>query len=100
MTKKTNSGHWKEFADAKGIDAKYAENQDQADRELKDALVTPRGDGIVDADDTSVKNPNGEFQHPAPMQGAAKGSAPAKSMEPEGHQGGNVQQWKSWAKDQ
>lgn len=84
MTKKLNSGHWKEFADAKGIDAKYAENQDQADRELKDALVTPRVDGIAEPDDVSMKNPNGEFQHPAPMQGAAKTSALAKPGDPEG----------------
>ncbi len=100
MTKKTNSGHWKEFADAKGIDAKYAESQDQADRELNDALVTPRGGSIAASDDASMKNPNGEFQNPAPMQGAGKASAPPKPAEAEGHQGGNVQQWKSWAKDQ
>ncbi len=97
MTKKPNSGHWKEFADAKGIDAKYAENQEQADRELKDAFVVPRGDW--EPNDASMKNPNGEFQHPAPMQGVAKASARPKPVEPEGRQGGNVEQWKSWAKD-
>ena len=93
-----NTGHWKEFADATGIDAAYAAHQADADRELRDAIVTPRGDGLVPADDTGMKNPEGEFQYPSPMQGAAKGRGAAKPQEPEGQQGGTVRHWESWAK--
>lgn len=93
-----NTGHWKEFADATGIDAAYVAHQADADRELRDAIVTPRGDGLVPADDTGMKNPEGEFQYPSPMQGAAKGRGTAKPQEPEGQQGGTVRHWESWAK--
>jgi hypothetical protein len=91
-------GHWKEFADATGIDAVYAQHQAEADRELEETLVSPKGDGLVPAGDAEMKNPNGEFQHPSPMQGAATGRGTTKPSEPEGQQGGTVRQWESWVK--
>jgi hypothetical protein len=96
MTK--NTGHWREFADAKGIDAKYAEHQGDADRELGDAVVTPKGNSLVAVDDVNMKNPRGEFQNPSSMQGAGKGRGTEKPIEPEGQQGGTVRHWESWAR--
>ena len=93
-----NSGHWKEFADATGIDAKYAEHQAQARQELDNAVVTPKGDGLVAAADIDMKNPAGDFQHPASMLGSAKGRGSVRPPEPEGQQGGTVRQWRSWAR--
>lgn len=93
-----NTGHWKEFADATGIDTKYAEHQADADRELNDAMVVPKGDGSVGPDDVNMKNPDGDFQSPSSMQGAAKGRGNEKPLGPEGHQGGTVHQWESWAR--
>ena len=93
-----NTGHWKEFADATGIDAAYAQHQGDADRELRDAIVTPRGEGLAPVGDADVKNPHGEFQNPSPMQGAAKGRGCPRPPEAEGRQGGTVRQWESWAR--
>src|SRR3569833_1107184 len=92
-----NTGHWKEFADATGNDAAYAQHQAEADRELQAAIVTPKGDGLIPVGDVDMKNPNGEVQYPSPMQGAARGRGTAKPSDPEGQQGGTVRQWESWA---
>jgi hypothetical protein len=73
MSKKTEKGRWSEFADTRGIDAKYAEQQAQADKELRDATAGPRHDSKIAPDDTAMKNPYGEFQSPS-----AKKVAPQK----------------------
>lgn len=66
--KKKDKGHWREFADAAGIDAKYVEAQAQADKELADATAGPDDSISVPPDDTEMKNPHGEFQGPSAMK--------------------------------
>ena len=66
--KKKEKGLWREFADAKGIDAKYAEAQAQADKELADATAGPDDSVSIPPDDTEMKNPHGEFQGPSAMK--------------------------------
>lgn len=68
MRDKKNKGHWREFADAAGIDTKYAEEQAQADKELADATAGPDDSISIPTDDTAMKNPHGEFQSPSTMK--------------------------------
>jgi len=63
-----NRGGWWEFADARGIDAKYAEERPQADQELADATAGPDHWISIAPDDTAMKNPHGEFQAPSAMK--------------------------------
>jgi hypothetical protein len=65
---KKNKGHWREFADARGIDAEYAQAQAQADKELAEAMAGPDDSISVPPDDTEMKNPHGEFQGPSAMK--------------------------------
>lgn len=67
MSKKKEFGRWPEFADATGIDAKYAQDQAKADKELADATAGPDDSIPVPTDDTGMKNPHGEFQSPSTM---------------------------------
>lgn len=75
MERKKNKGRWQEFADASGIDAKYAEQQARADKELADATAGPDDSLSVPPDDTEMKNPHGEFQGPSAMKVAPGGMA-------------------------
>ncbi|HXR94715.1 MAG TPA: hypothetical protein VN718_02485 [Rhizomicrobium sp.] len=68
MSKKQEKGRWQELADAKGIDAKYAQEQDRADKELADATAGPDDNFLIPPDDTEMKNPHGEFQGPSAMK--------------------------------
>lgn len=61
------TGLWQEFSDARGIDAKYAEDKARASRELADAIAGPDKWQVVAPDDIEVKNPGGEFQCPSAM---------------------------------
>ena len=63
-------GRWPAFADAKGIDAKYAEVRSQAEQELANTQAGPPGTGRIAPDNTEMKNPGGEFQHPSSTTGA------------------------------
>jgi hypothetical protein len=98
-----HTGPWNEYADAVGIDAKYAQEQGEADRQLKDATagpdaVNPRGESVAKGD-TAMKNPHGAFDTPSPHAGSHPRRAdpgvdgqsnrtPAGKRDPEGHQGG------------
>src|SRR5215813_8583798 len=66
-----HTGPWNEFADATGIDASYAAEQGEADRQLKDATAGPQAAGGtgVGTGDTGMKNPNGAFAMPSPKAG-------------------------------
>ena len=102
MTGRKEKGRWPEFADSKGIDAKYAEQQAEADRELKDATagpeaVNPRGETVATGD-TDLKNPNGSFAAPSPYAGihvrrpvgvdGQSNRRPDGTVDVEGRQGG------------
>jgi hypothetical protein len=78
MTRK--EGRWPAFADARGIDAKYAQVRRQAEQELADTEAGPRNTVSVPAEDTDMKNPHGEFQHPSPMTGTPAHHAKAEEM--------------------
>ncbi|HXS06743.1 MAG TPA: hypothetical protein VN723_08145 [Rhizomicrobium sp.] len=99
-----HTGPWNEYADATGIDSKYAEEQAEAERQLKQATagpeaVNPRGAGVA-IGDTEMKNPHGAFASPAPHAGphrqtdpGADGQSnrkPGGSVDPEGRQGGAI----------
>ena len=64
---KRQDGRWPAFADARGIDAKYAQVRREAERELADTEAGPRDGSSIPPGDTEMKNPHGEFQHPSPM---------------------------------
>jgi hypothetical protein len=68
MRKNQEKGRWTEFADARGIDAKYAEKQSRADKELNDATAGPDDSVSIPTDDTGMKNPRGEFKSPSAMK--------------------------------
>jgi hypothetical protein len=68
MSRKRDKGRWQDFADARGIDAKYAEERAQADKELADATAGPDDWVSIAPDDTAMKNPHGEFQAPSAMK--------------------------------
>jgi hypothetical protein len=68
MNRKRDKGRWQDFADARGIDAKYAEERAQADKELADATAGPDDWVSIAPDDTAMKNPHGEFQAPSAMK--------------------------------
>src|SRR5438067_9803837 len=66
------NGRWTAFADARGIDAKYAQVRAQAEKELAETGTEPHTSiSTVPPGDTEMKNPHGEFQHPSPMVGAS-----------------------------
>ena len=78
MNGKQDKGRWPEFADARGIDAKYAEQQAQADKELADATAGPDDSISIPPGDTEMKNPHGEFQSPSAMKVAPEGNSTRK----------------------
>ena len=100
-----HTGPWNEYADATGIDAKYADEQGEADRQLKDAsagpgAVNPRGVSVA-VGDTAMKNPHGASDMPSPHAGehparpgpGADGQSnrrPDGRRDPEGQQGGYI----------
>jgi len=67
MSQECGKTGWQEFADARGIDAKYEEAKAEADRELRDATAGPDDALQIAPDGTELKNPDGEFQWPSPM---------------------------------
>lgn len=80
MTQRKQTGRWTEFADSKGIDAKYAEEELEAQRQLTEATAGPGKDNVqscvagpipstVPAGDTEMKNPAGSFAAPSPYKG-------------------------------
>ena len=80
MTARKEKGRWQEFADSKGIDAKYAEEELEAQRQLTEATAGPGRNNAggcvagpvpssVPAGDTGMKNPSGAFETPAPNTG-------------------------------
>jgi hypothetical protein len=98
MAANRNEGRWPSFADARGIDAKYAEVRKQAEKELADTEAGPRVTPAVPADDTEMKNPGGEFQYPSSMTGesaqhagpgpnSAGNSKADGTVDPQGQQG-------------
>jgi len=92
MTARKEKGRWPEFSDATGIDAKYAEEQAEADRQLKDATAGPQTvQGLpVMVGDTAMKNPHGAFAMPSPVAGARSTRPARRPRDPEGQQGGYV----------
>jgi hypothetical protein len=83
MTKKTKSekGFWSGFADARGIDAKYAEVGAQAEKELRDTEAGPHRTLPISRDDTEMKNPGGEFQNPSSSNPAPGHHTGSKSLD-------------------
>ena len=90
---------WPAYGDAKGMDAAYEKQHAQAVAEMRADMAGPRQTGEPPAGD--VKNPEGEFQTPAPMDGAARPQQPGEpgpngtgnskgdgSADPQGQQGG------------
>lgn len=73
-----NEGRWPAFADAKGIDAKYAEVRSQAEKELADTQAGPPDTERIAPDDTEMKNPGGEFQHPSSTVGTRHAKSGSK----------------------
>jgi hypothetical protein len=98
-----HTGPWNEFADATGIEAKYLAEQDEADRQLKDATAGPdrvEGEDVATGD-TAMKNPHGAFAAPSPDAGrhvrrpdpgvdGQSNRRPGGAADPEGQQGGYV----------
>ena len=77
MTARKQTGRWQEFADSKGIDAKYAEEELEAQRQLIEATAGPGRDNAracvtgpvgntVRPGDTDMKNPHGSYAIPSP----------------------------------
>src|SRR5579864_7354122 len=69
-----HTGPWNEYQDATGIDVNYAQEQGEADRQLKEAsagpgAVNPRGESVA-VGDTAMKNPHGSADMPSPTAGA------------------------------
>jgi hypothetical protein len=98
-----HTGPWNEYADATGIDAKYAAEQAEADRQLKDATAGPQAvsGAPVAVGDTQMKNPHGAFampspnarRHPSLSDPGVDGQSnrtPDGRRDPEGRQGGYV----------
>lgn len=78
MSTKPHTGRWQEFADARGIDAKYAEHRRAAEVELDETLAGPRPGRDVPPGDVDMKNPGGEMQYPSPMHIGPKPSDPKR----------------------
>jgi len=100
----SHTGPWNEFADATGIDSKYAQEQAEADAQLKQATAGPEAVSSRGVDvavgDTGMKNPHGAFGAPAPHAGAHRTTDPGidgqsnrkpdGAVDPEGQQGGAI----------
>jgi len=80
MAQRKQRGHWQEYSDAKGIDAKYAQEELEAQRQLIEATAGPGRDNArgsvagpvpseVPPGDTEMKNPSGSYAAPSPYQG-------------------------------
>jgi hypothetical protein len=90
----TDTGLWTDFSDARGIDLQYERVKAKAEKELDATLAGPSKISVP-ADDTELKNPDGEFADPAamvepPAERAMKGwdSRGDHMHDPEGQQGG------------
>jgi len=96
-------GRWPEFADATGIDAKYAEERGEAARQLKEATAGPEAVSAtpIAVGDTAMKNPDGAFAMPAanviahpslsdPGVDGQSNRTPGGRRDPQGQQGGYV----------
>lgn len=81
-----------------GIDKAYEKARPKALAELSAQMAGP-GDPVAFNDDTGIKNPNGEFEHPAPFIGSvssgggegpngAGNSSGRGDIDPQGQQGG------------
>ncbi|MGH6828811.1 MAG: hypothetical protein ACREFW_07865 [Rhizomicrobium sp.] len=75
-------------SEAEGYSAAYERERKQALDEERDLMAGPKG-LTVPIGDTEMKNPDGEFQNPAPMseEDAGRGKSDPK-VDPEGQQGG------------
>jgi len=82
---------------AKGYSAAYEADRPRAEQSLKESMTA--APSPIGRDDTSLKNPDGEFANPAPMSKPASGTArPGPngvgnskgdgSIDPQGQQGG------------
>jgi hypothetical protein len=60
-------GRWTAFADARGIDAKYAQVRWQVEEELAATEAGPHSVVSVPPDGRGMKNPHGGSQHPSPL---------------------------------
>lgn len=112
MTARKSTGRWQEFADSKGIDAKYAQEELEAQRQLIEATAGPgRGNAwgcvagpvpsTVPPGDTDMKNPNGSFATPSPNMGShpkhsdpgpdgQSNRTPGRKTDAGGQQGGTI----------
>jgi hypothetical protein len=86
----------KSVSDGSGMDQAYEQAAKTAEKELDATLAGP--DNMrAPADDTDMKNPDGEFSDPAPMVESPAGRAMPgwdsrgdRFKDPEGQQGGTV----------
>ena len=97
MTKDAKPWNWHEFSDAKGIEGAYRAERPAAVADMKQDMAGPEGAASELA--PGLKNPDEEFQSPAPMDkrartgidqgpngvGNSKGDG---SIDPQGQQGG------------
>jgi hypothetical protein len=60
---------------AEGLDAAYRKDRERAERELDEIEAGPKAGMGIAADDTDMKNPDGEGEAPAPMTGPRAGAA-------------------------
>lgn len=73
-----------------GFSTAYEADLPRAEKELAETLAGPQDKPAgPPADDVEMKNPEGEFQDPAPFVGQPDPDRPTHS-DPEGHQGGVV----------
>jgi hypothetical protein len=99
MTEKQVNRDWPTYSDAKGIDAAYEKERAEAVAKLHDDMAGPKRTGMPPDGDS--KNPEGEFERPAPMDIRAKPEHPVEpgpngpgnskgdgTIDPQGQQGG------------
>jgi len=97
MNANRKSGYWWAFSDARGIDRAYEKVEKAAEKEFAETFAGPMHEMRVAPDDTSMKNPDGEFKDPAAMvESPADRAGPGWDSrgdhfkDPEGRQGGIV----------
>jgi hypothetical protein len=85
---------WTGFSSARGMDTAYEQASAAAQKQLDETLAGPDNFHVA-PDDTDMKNPDGEFEDPAPMvESAAERAMPGwdsrgdRFGDPEGQQGG------------
>lgn len=96
MAKKFKVAYWWGFSDARGIDRAYERDRKDAEREFQATFAGPQAihEISVATDDPEMKNPDGEFNNPAPMvESEAERALPGwdsrgdRFKDPEGQQG-------------